>query len=190
MCMNQRDDILIGGRNMDEHNKTLEAVFQKAKDFEITFNLDKCQFGVEELELYGYRFTKEGLKPTLDKVKAVKDSRCPETKEAVRSFLGMTGYLSKFISRYTSLTAPLRKITQKEVRFHWGIEEQTAFEKLKDSISSDNTMIYFNPTKPIVVRAEASYHDGLSAGLLQDIGKGLKPVHSNSRTMIDTEKKV
>ncbi|MEW8092563.1 MAG: reverse transcriptase family protein, partial [Candidatus Thiodiazotropha endolucinida] len=130
MCMNQRDDILIGGRNMDEHNKTLEAVFQKAKDFGITFNLEKCQFGVEELEFYGYRFTKEGLKPTLDKVKAVKDSRCPETKEAVRSFLGMTGYLSKFIPRYTSLTAPLRKLTQKAVRFHWGIEEQTAFEKL------------------------------------------------------------
>ena len=189
MCMNQRDDILIGGRNMDEHNKTLEAVFQKAKDFGITFNLEKCQFGVEELEFYGYRFTKEGLKPTLDKVKAVKDSRCPETKEAVRSFLGMTGYLSKFIPRYTSLTAPLRKLTQKAVRFHWGIEEQTAFEKLKDSISSDNTMIYFNPTKPIVVRAEASYHDGLSAGLLQDIEKGLQPVHFISRTMTDTEKR-
>ena len=189
MCMNQRDDILIGGRNMDEHNKTLEAVFQKAKDFGITFNLEKCQFGVEELEFYGYRFTKEGLKPTLDKVKAVKDSRCPETKEAVRSFLGMTGYLSKFIPRYTSLTAPLRKLTQKAVRFHWGIEEQTAFEKLKDSMSNDNTMIYFNPTKPIVVRAEASYHDGLSAGLLQDIGKGLQPVNSISRTMTDTEKR-
>ena len=101
----------------------------------------------------------------------------------------MTGYLSKFIPRYTSLTAPLRKLTQKAVRFHWGIEEQTAFEKLKDSISSDNTMIYFNPTKPIVVRAEASYHDGLSAGLLQDIGKGLQPVHFISRTMTDTEKR-
>ena len=50
MCMNQRDDILIGGRNMDEPNKTLEAVFQKAKDFGITFNLEKCQFGVEELD--------------------------------------------------------------------------------------------------------------------------------------------
>ena len=189
MCLNQRDDILVGGRTMEEHNKTLEMVFQRAKDFGITFNLDKCQFGVDELEFYGYRFTKEGLKPTMDKVKAVKDSRCPETKEAVRSFLGMTGYLSKFVPRYTSITAPLRRLTQKDVRFKWGKDEQAAFEELKHSITSDKTMIFFNPNKAIVVRVEASYHDGLSAGLFQDVGNGLQPVHFISRTMTDTEKR-
>ena len=99
----------------------------------------------------------------------------------------MTGYLSKFILRYASITAPLRKLTQKDIRFHWGVEEQDAFEKLKASITSDDTMIFFNPHKPVVVRAEASYHDGLSAGLFQDIGKGLQPVHFVSRTMTDTE---
>ena len=87
-CLNQRDDILIGGTTMEEHNKTLEALFQRAKDFGVTFNLDKCQFGVESLEFYGYLFTKDGLKPTLDKVKAVKESSRPESKEAVRSFFG------------------------------------------------------------------------------------------------------
>ena len=188
-CLNQRDDILIGGGTMEEHNKTLEAVFQRAKDFGVTFNLDKCQFGVESLEFHGYLFTKDGLKPTLDKVKAVKESSRPESKEAVRSFLGMTGYLSKFIPRYASITAPLRNLTQKDTKFHWNKEEQDAFEKLKDSLTSENTMIYFNPNKPIVVRAEASYHDGLSAGLFQDIGKGLQPVHFISRTMTETEKR-
>ena len=189
MCLNQRDDILIGGRNIEEHNETLRAVFQRAEDYGVTFNLDKCQFGVEELEFYGYRFTKHGLKPTLDKVKAIKECERPETKEAVKSFLGMTGYLSKFIPRYASLTAPLRRLTQEQVRFSWGNEEQRAFDKLKDSISGDNTMIYFQPNKPIVVRTEASYHDGLSAGLFQNIGNGLQPVHFISRTMTETEKR-
>ena len=96
-CLNQRDDILIGGRNIEEHNKTLELVLQRAKEFGVTFNKEKCKFGVEELEFYGYRFTNEGLKPTEDKVKAVKDCDAPESKEAVKSFLGMIGYLSKFI---------------------------------------------------------------------------------------------
>ena len=85
------------------------------------------------------------------------------------------------------MTAPLRKLTQGNVKFHWGSEERAAFEKMKDSISSDNTMIFFNQNKPIVVRAEASYHDGLSAGLFQDIGKGLQPLHFISRTMTNTE---
>ena len=54
----------------------------------MTFNKEKCQFGVTELEFYGYKFTKDGLKPTQDKVQAVKQCNAPESKEAVRS-LGM-----------------------------------------------------------------------------------------------------
>lgn len=188
-CMNQRDDILIGGRNIKEHNKTLQAVLQRAEDFGITFNRDKCEFGVEEIEFFGYKFTKDGLKPTLGKVKAVKDSKRPETKEAVRSFLGMVGYLSKFIDKYASITAPLRKLTEKDVKFKWGPDEQSAFNKLKDSITSEKTMIYFNPKRKIVVRTEASYNDGLSAGLFQNAGNGLQPVHFISRTMTNTEKR-
>ena len=73
-CLNQRDDILIGGVTLADHNKTLETVLQQAKDFGITLNKDKYRFGVQELEFYGYRFTKEGLKPTEDKVRADKKS--------------------------------------------------------------------------------------------------------------------
>ena len=76
---------------MKEHNSTLEAVLQRAADFGITFNREECQFGVEEFEFYGYLFTKDGLTPTLDKVRAVKERQPPQSKEAVRSFLGMIG---------------------------------------------------------------------------------------------------
>ena len=167
-CLNQRDDILLKGRNMEEHNKTLEAVLLRAMDFGITFNPDKCQFGVEEIEFYGHKFTKDGYKPNPDKIRAVKESSPPKSKEAVRSFLGMTGYLSKFISRYASLTAPLRKLTHKDTKFKWGAEENEAFENLKASITSESTMAYFNPARPIKpMRVEASFHEGLSAGLFK-----------------------
>ena len=56
-----------------------------------------CEFGVDKIDFYGYRFRKDGLKPTMEKVKKVRDSKRKEIKEAVKSFLGMVGYLSKFI---------------------------------------------------------------------------------------------
>ena len=104
-CLNQRDDLLIGRSTLEEHNATLKAVLERAADFGITFSEEKS--GVKELEFYGYRFTSEGLKPTEDKTRALKESKPPEPKQAVKSFLGMAGYLSKFIPRYASLTAPL-----------------------------------------------------------------------------------
>jgi hypothetical protein len=53
------------------------------------------------------------LKPTHEKVKAVKEAKSPESEEEVRSFIGMNGYLSKFIPSYASLTAPLRNLTHR-----------------------------------------------------------------------------
>ena len=176
-CLNQRDDILIGGTTLAEHNKTLEAVLQRAKDFGITLNKEKYLFGVQELEFYGYRFTNEGLKPTQEKVIAVKECKSPGSRDEVKSFLGMIGYLAKFIPCYSVLTAPLRRLTSQDVPFSWGPEEDAAFKKLKDSITSDDTMAFFDPRKPIVVRTEASFHEGLSAGLFQKTAKGLQPVH-------------
>ena len=178
---------MIGGATLADHNKTLEKALQRAKDFGIAFDKDKCLFGVRELELYGYRFTSEGLKPT--QVRAVKEYKPPGSRDEVRSFLGMIGYLSKFIPRYAVLTAPLTRLTGQDVPFTWGTEEDAAFQKLKDSITNDDTMTFFDPRKPITVRTETSCHEGLSAGLIQRTAKGLQPVHYISRSMITAEKR-
>ena len=188
-CLNQRDDILIGARNWIEHNDTLKQVLQRVKDFGITLNQEKCQFGRSEVKFYGYKFNSQGLHPTEEKVKALKECSRPKSKTDVRSFLGMTGYLSKFIPRYASLTKPLRDLTLKETHFHWNKEKETAFQKLKDSISSQDVISFFNPKLPIMVRTEASFNEGLSAGLFQKTMKGWQPVHFISRTLTDTEKR-
>ena len=73
----------------------------------------------------------------------------------------MTGYLSKFIPWYASLMKPLREreVTHKGDKFHWGLEEDNAFEELKAGISNKDTMAIFNPKFPIMVRVEANYNE-------------------------------
>ena len=46
-CLNQRDNILLGERDKTEHREVLETVLKQARDHGITFNREKCQFGVE-----------------------------------------------------------------------------------------------------------------------------------------------
>ena len=55
--------------------------------------------------------------------------------------------------------------------------------------TNDDTIAYFDPKKPIVVRTEASFHKGLSAGLFQRISKGLQHVHYISRSMTSVEQR-
>ena len=99
------------------------------------------------------------------------------------------GYLSKLIPRYESLAKPLRDLTLKETQFHWNEEEEKAFQKLKDSISSQDVTLFCNPKLAMMVRTEASYNMGLSAGLFQRTVKGWQPVQFISRILTETEKR-
>lgn len=188
-CMIQRDDLLIGGRNQSEHDKTVEEVLRRAKDYNVTFNQEKCKFSTRQIDFFGHIFTDKGLKADPDKIKAIQECTEPKSKDEVRSLLGMTGYLSNFIPQYSTLTAPLRLLTRQENRFKWTRDQKKAFQKLKDAITSSETMMYFDPEKPILLRTEASYNEGISAGLFQPSEKGPKPVHFISRSLTDTEKR-
>ena len=50
-------------------------------------------------------------------------------------------------------------------------------------------MAFFYPSKPIILRTEASFNEGLSVALLQETDRGIQLVHFISRTMIETEKR-
>ena len=144
---------------------------------------------MEQIEFFGHGFTKDGLKPSPDKVRPVKECGVPENKEAVRSFLGMAGYLDNFIKNYAAIAAPLYQLTSKETKFYWGKQEEEAFRKILDNISTEKTMAFFDPSKPLILRTEASFNEGLSASPLQKTDRGIQPVHFISRTMTKTEKR-
>ena len=188
-CAHQRDDIILGGRDEAEHKEVLRTVLQRMKDHGITFNQEKCEFGLKEIGFFGHIFTKDELKPSPDKVRAVRECGVPENKEAVRSFLGMAGYLDNFTDNYATIAAPLYHLTRREVKFEWEEKEDEAFRKIQDSIPDSQTMAYFDPGKPIILRTEASFNEGLSAALFQKTSRGTQPVHFISRTMTETEKK-
>lgn len=49
----------------------------------------------------------------------------------------MTNYSSRFIPRYTAIFEPLRRLTRQNTEWNWGTEQEAAFEKLKQELSSE-----------------------------------------------------
>ncbi|CAB3989553.1 Hypothetical predicted protein [Paramuricea clavata] len=76
-----RDDCVIGGKDRNEHNRTLDLVLTLLQDHGLTLRLEKCEFGKEEVNFYGARFTGEGIKPSKAKVKALQECGEPSSKE-------------------------------------------------------------------------------------------------------------
>ena len=116
----------------------MNEVLSRLQSFGLTINKEKCEFGKQEIEFYGHRFKENGLKPSWEKIKAQKECGEPTTKEGVRSFLQMVGYMSRFIPNFSKIAEPLRALTKDKAKFKWGQEEKAAFCCLKESLKRRN----------------------------------------------------
>ena len=84
-------------------------------------------------------------------------------------------------------SCPLNDLLKCDVYWFWGPEQEAAFAKVKDLISTSPVLAYFDTTKITIVSADASSY-GLAGVLLQYHGKELRPVAFASRTLSQAEK--
>ena len=132
------DDIVIYSKNMNDHLKHLELVFDRLASFGLQIKAEKCHFALPEIKLLGFVLNREGIRANPDKTSAIASMSPPRTVKQVRSFLGMTGYYRQCIPGYASLAEPLNELTKKRSRFHWSSQSQSAFEGLKKALVSDS----------------------------------------------------
>ena len=122
----------------------------------LTLNADKCLFNVDSLVFMGILLSEKVIGPTEERVRALQETREPETVNEVRGFLGLANYSSRFIPHFATITEPLRKLTRKDVLFHFGPEQKASFESLKQSMAEAGTLAYFDKRASTKVVADAS----------------------------------
>jgi hypothetical protein len=111
------DDILIYSSSMEEHAEHLRKVFQRLKENKLYVKLEKCEFGVMEVDFLGHRITQDGLMMDDHKVKAI---------------LGLASYYRKFIKNFAKMGAPLTNLLKNStVTYDWDQACDEAFETLK-----------------------------------------------------------
>nr|XP_037273535.1 uncharacterized protein LOC119165467 [Rhipicephalus microplus] len=91
------DDILVFGRTREEHDARLSQVLSRLAKAGITLNQDKCRFGVSEVSFLGVIVSAQGIRPSPDKVEAIKAMEAPTDIAGVRRLLGMVNHLARFL---------------------------------------------------------------------------------------------
>ena len=164
--INISDDIIVFGETQEKHNEALEAVLRRLLSVGLTVNKEKCEFNKKSLEFFGFVFSRKGISPDPRKVKTIHEAKPPSSTTKVRSFIVMATYCAKFIPNFSDITKPLRELTKKNVNFKWTEKERESFEQVKQMVTSDTVMAYFDGTKQTELTTDASPW-GLSAILSQ-----------------------
>ena len=176
------DDILVWGTNQEEHDKRLRAVLDRCEQINLTLNQDKCQFGVLKVSYIGHILSADGVQPDPEKVRAIREMPPPTDKKGVERLLGTINYLAKFIPNMSTVTQPIRELLKSDVTFSWSKSQEKAFDKIKNILSAEPVLTYYDVAKPVTISCDAS-QSGLGALLLQDT----KPVAYASRALTDAE---
>ncbi|MCW3101545.1 MAG: uncharacterized protein JWL77_7163 [Chthonomonadaceae bacterium] len=180
------DDILIFSKSLEDHRQHVRRVLELLRKNKLYAKESKCEFFKQSISFLGHVVSGEGIGMETNKVEAVQEWPIPTSVTAVRAFLGLAGYYRRFVRNFSEIALPLTDLLRTEIKFRWTDIRQTAFQRLKQAISSAPVLAIPNETLPYVVTTDASGY-AVGATLSQDHGNGLQPTAFLSHKMNDHE---
>jgi hypothetical protein len=127
MCL--IDDILMHGKEKQEHDTRLMLTLQRIKAHGVTL-YSKCEFFKSEIKFVGHILSSSGIRPDPDQISvcirpdpdqisAITNMPAPQNVSELRCLLGMVNHLSKFCRSLADISAPLRSLLHKDSVWAW-----------------------------------------------------------------------
>lgn len=91
------DDILVASTSEEEHLRHLRTVFERLSEHGLIINIEKCEFGKQELNFLGHKISAEGISPLAEKVDAFQNLERPKLVNELKSFLASLNFYRRFI---------------------------------------------------------------------------------------------
>ncbi|XP_040164697.1 uncharacterized protein K02A2.6-like [Anopheles arabiensis] len=181
------DDIIVGGADEESHLKNLRAVLIRIEEFGFKLRAEKCSFLKPQIRYLGHLLDRQGIRPDPAKIEAILKMPAPTQLSEVRSYLGAINYYGKFVFQMRDLRYPLDLLLKKGGEFQWTAECEKSFRRFKEILSSDLLLTYYDPSKEIIVSADAS-SVGLGATISHRFPDGsIKVVQHAARALTKVE---
>lgn len=150
------DDLLVVSKDFETHISRLESVAKCLQNANLTINVRKSKFCMKEIRYLGHIVGHGCIKPDPSKVEAINNFPVPRTVRQVRSFLGMCGWYSRYMSGFAAIASPITDLLGKHAKFIWTEEAQIAFDELKTRLTSAPVLSHPDFERPFVIQCDAS----------------------------------
>ena len=124
------------------------------------------------------------MDPTI--TEAISRYPAPTSRTELRSFIGLVNQLSSSTNTVATLLAPFRPLLSTKNEFAWSPNHATAFKTVKESLTTQPVLSYFDITKPTRLSTDAS-RQGLGYILQQQHGDNWSLIQAGSRFLSEAE---
>ena len=121
--------------------------------------VEKCLFGVPEIEFLGHSVDATGIKPLSKKVKAIKNFPKPCNVKGLERFLGMVNFYHSFVPHAAEIVQPLYKALSGCLRpktLVWSDVMNMAFKKTKEALAGAAMLHHPVRYAPTALTSDAS----------------------------------
>ena len=183
------DDVVIYSKDPSQHATDLELVLQDIKAANLTLKESKCHFGRAELDLLGFVISAKGIQAQPSKTAAIKQLSIPTGVTELRRFLGMCSYYRQLVPKFAEMAEPLFQLTRKDKVWEWTQTENQAFERLKETLVSNQIMAHPNSQKPYILYTDACDY-AIGGILCQEDEEGIeRPIQYVSAQLTSTQRR-
>ena len=189
------DDICVHGP-IHTHVNDLAKVLKRLKGNNVSLKMVKCEFAVTKGKFLGHIVhAGKGISSDPKKVQGIVQMQRPKTVADLRTLLGASSYLRKFIPDFADVTRPLRLVQNHFFSKHatiteeyWSEDCENSFNTLKASLACAPLLAYPDFNKPFIVCCDASGTQ-LGAALCQLVNGVERPIAYASRALTESERK-
>ena len=156
-CLIYIDDVIVFGKDFDEHMQRLEEVLDRIKKAGLKLKASKSYLLQKEVIFLGHVVSGEGIKPSPTNVTKVVDWSTPKTAKQVKQFVAMASYYRRYVRNFASTARPMVDLTKKGKKFLWSEACENAFNSLKRALISADVMGYpLNEAGEFILDVDAS----------------------------------
>ena len=150
------DDASVGSMNTEDHLKDLETVLTRFEDAGVKLKFSKCEFGTREATVLGHTITRNGIMPSEDHLKAIRNLKEPKNGSELLRFLGLVNFFGDFVENFANRAMPLYDLLKgsgikkkkgkrtlvkiPDFEKKWGSDQKEAWLDLKGDLSNPKVL--------------------------------------------------
>jgi hypothetical protein len=119
--------------------------------------LEKCVFSVERGKVLECLVSIKEIKANPDKINAIIHMKPPQSKKEVQNLSSRIAALNWFMLKLAEWSLPFFTVLRGSGSFHWGPEQQKAFDELKEDIQKLPTLSSPQLDQSLILYVSLSY---------------------------------
>ena len=166
---------------------TLCKTFEQHKPF---LNPKKCHFASCEVEYLDNSIGRYGVRPRAARTETLRNWSKPKNVSEIRSFLGLIGFLRRYIRDFAQIPVSLNVLLKKGAPWQWGAAEEYVFEKFKSCCTDVFVLTIPRRDGKLVLRTDASRF-AMGCALYQEDEDGfLQTIEFKSKSFAPVQQKL